>query len=157
MNSTEWISIFSLFIALLSFLLAYRSAKIQTETFLMTLLAGKANEANVFNDLAALDPKSNHYQNALAAIVQAIQIYELIVEKYKYFIWQKTQKKFMSVFFLQWRTNLQNKIFDKKNNFDEFLIRNKTEDEILIIQSHLNLIRQYLKSSRDEFQSYEFT
>ncbi|PJZ41677.1 hypothetical protein CH370_09545 [Leptospira kmetyi] len=117
----------------------------------MTLLAGKASEANVFNDLALLEPKSIHYQNALAAIVQAIQIYELIIEKYKYFIRQKTQKKFMSVFFLQWRTNLQNKIFDNTNKFDEFLIRDKTEDEKLTILSHLNLIRQYIQSSRDEF------
>lgn len=151
MTTSDCIAIITLFVAFLSLYLSFRTAKLQTETFLMELLAGKSTEANTFNDLAESHPETIHYQNALAALVQATQIYDLISQKYEFFIWKSPRKKFMSVFFLHWRTNLQNKIFEKTNVFENILILGKTENEKKVILNHIHRIREYVQSSRDEY------
>jgi len=149
-NPSTLIAVASLIVAFISLAMAYYSARLQTETFLMAVLAGKAVEANAFSDSGKNSTETIHYQNAIASIVQATEIYDLLKDSHAILLCGIPRKEFMNVFFLQWRTDLQNKIFDQ-GEFEKFLIKDKTPEEQDIIQRHLKRIKDFMQESRDEF------
>lgn len=155
MTTSDWIAIIAMIIALITALvglyIAFYASRIQLMTFLTTLLAGKAREANDYVDLAEKSTGDTlHYQNALAAIVQATEMYEELREQHCFLLPKASRVKFMHLFYLQWRTGFQNKIFADEN-FVMMLTENKQPDDKVVIRKHLARIKKYLRRSHKKF------
>jgi len=143
-TTSDRIAIGAALLALFALYLTYRGAKIQLETFIMTLLCEKAREANTYFEIAENDPsKKSQYEHALASIIQGLQIYTHLRCKHRLLLLTSRRDKFMHVYILQFWTTLQGRIFDG-TGFEDFLIKDRNEQDKKIISSYFTEIRKFL-------------
>lgn len=142
----------ALLVAIFSFFLTFKGAGIQVETLLYTILAGKAQEANGFGNLANSTPGDPlPWQHTLAAIIQGIQILRDIRTKHRVLLCCASETKYASVFYLHLRTDIQNKIFGDPG-FRDFLLEGKSDSDQADLKSHLKGIETFFQQAYNRYR-----